>query len=96
VFVSWTTLSLGDVVQWGLYGRRAMMDSCRAVVPSGVVVASMVGLMRGFTLIYHPGDGLAERGGGDLWSLRTRRFLWVDSGGRGTRPCPISLAFVLI
>jgi hypothetical protein len=33
-----------------------------------------------------------ERGGADLWSLRTRRFVWNfpgvnDGGGRGTMPC---------
>jgi hypothetical protein len=33
-----------------------------------------------------------DKGGGDLWSLRTRSFLWIfsgvsDGGGRGTRPC---------
>jgi hypothetical protein len=33
-----------------------------------------------------------KKGGGDLWSLRTRRFLWIflgvdDGGGHGIRPC---------
>jgi hypothetical protein len=61
------------------------MDSGRAVASSGAVAASMVGLVRGFTLVFHSGDGLEEGGGGDLWSLRTRRFLWIVPGSRRWR-----------
>jgi hypothetical protein len=43
-----------------------MMDSGRAVASSDAVAASMVGLVRGFTLVFHSGDGLAEGGGGPL------------------------------
>jgi hypothetical protein len=32
---------------------RALMNSCRAVVLSGAVVAPTVGLVRGFTSVYH-------------------------------------------
>jgi hypothetical protein len=82
VFVSCTLTrsSLGGMAQWGLDCGRAMMDSCRAVAPSGAMVASMAVLVRGFTLIEHSGDGLAEKGGGDLWSLRTKHFLWIVPG----------------
>jgi hypothetical protein len=52
------------------------MDSCRVVGPFDAVVASMARLKSGFTSVEHLGEGYAEseRGGGDLWSLRTRRF----------------------
>jgi hypothetical protein len=53
VFVSSTlTMSnLGGMAQWGLDCGRAMMDSCRAVALSGVVVVSMAGMVRGFATI---------------------------------------------
>jgi hypothetical protein len=72
-----TTSSLGGMVQWGLDDGRAMMDLCRAVASSDTVVALMAGLVRGFTSVFHSRDGLAEGGGGDLWILRIRRFIWI-------------------
>jgi hypothetical protein len=54
------------MAQWSLDGGCALMDTCRAVALSGAVVASMVGLVRGFASVYHFGDGLAVRGGGDF------------------------------
>jgi hypothetical protein len=38
VFVSstFTTLSLGGMAQWGIDRGRAMMDSCKAMAPSGL------------------------------------------------------------
>jgi hypothetical protein len=46
-----TTPSVDSMAQWGLDCGRAMMDSCKALAPSGAMVASMAGLVRGFTLI---------------------------------------------
>jgi hypothetical protein len=80
-----TTSSLGGMVQWGLDGGCAMMDLGRAVASFDAVAASMVGLVRGFTSVFHSEDGLAEGGGGDLWSLRTRRFLSIVPGRRRWR-----------
>jgi hypothetical protein len=54
---------LSSVAQRSLGDSRALMDSRRAGAPSGAMVASMV---RGFASVFHPGDGLAEGGGGDF------------------------------
>jgi hypothetical protein len=59
-------LGLGGMAQQSLGDGRALMDSRRAVVLSGAMAASMVRLVRGFTLIYHPGDGLTKDGGGNF------------------------------
>jgi hypothetical protein len=61
---------------------RALMDSRRVGAPSGAMVALMVGLVRSFASVYHPGDGLGKGGGGDSWRMRTRRYLWVVSASR--------------
>jgi hypothetical protein len=65
------------VALWGLGEDHGLMDSHRAVAPSGALVASMVVLVRGFASVFRSGDGFADRGGGNLLSLRTRRFLWI-------------------
>jgi hypothetical protein len=46
-----TMSGLGGMAQRGLCEGRAMMDSCRAEAPFGVMVVSMVGLVRGFALV---------------------------------------------
>jgi hypothetical protein len=57
-----TTPSLGGVAQRSLGDGCAKMNPRRAGAPSGVVVASMPSLVRGFALIFHPGVGSADRG----------------------------------
>jgi hypothetical protein len=56
------TPSLGGVVQWGLGDGCVKMNSHRAGAPSGVMVASMASLVRGFATIFQPGVGSADRG----------------------------------
>jgi hypothetical protein len=63
---STSTSNHGGMVQWGLDGGRARMDSGRAVASSDTMVALMVGLVRGFTSVFHSRDGLAEGCGGNL------------------------------
>jgi hypothetical protein len=71
------TSTFGGEEQRGFGVGFGLMDSCRVVGPFDAVVASMARLKSGFTSVEHLGEGYAEskRGGGDLWSLRTRRFL---------------------
>jgi hypothetical protein len=57
-----TMPGLGGMAQRSLGDEHALMDSCRVGALSGTMAASMVRLVRGSTLIYHPGDGLAESG----------------------------------
>jgi hypothetical protein len=58
------------------------MDLRRAGALSGAMVVSMVGLVRGFTSVYHPRGGFTEGGGGDFWRMRTRRYLSIVQGSR--------------
>jgi hypothetical protein len=44
---------IGSIVQWGLDGRRLMLDARRAVVLFGAIVASIVSLARVITSIYN-------------------------------------------
>jgi hypothetical protein len=72
-----TMPGLGAMVQRSLGDRRALMDSRRAGAQSSAIVASMVGLVRGFTLVYHPGDRFVKIGGGEFWRMHTRGYLSI-------------------
>jgi hypothetical protein len=65
--------------------RCALVDSCKALAPSGAMVALMVDLVRGFASVYQLGDGLTRNGGGDFWIMRTRCYLWIVPGRRRSR-----------
>ena len=71
-------MSLGGVARRGLGDGHVMMNMRRVVAPSVVVVASMEDLVMVLASIYtYSGDDFAEDGGGELWSLGTRRYLWI-------------------
>jgi hypothetical protein len=72
-----TMPGLGAMVQRSLGDRRALMDSRRAGALSGAIVASMVGLVRGFASVYHPGDRFVKIGGGEFWRMHTGRYLSI-------------------
>jgi hypothetical protein len=57
-----TTVGLGGVELWSLNGGRMLRCKRRAGEPSSVMVALMVGPVRGFDSVFHSGDGLAESG----------------------------------
>jgi hypothetical protein len=87
-----TTLSLGGVVQRGLGDGCAKMNSRRAGAPSGVMVASMASLVRGFASIFQPGVGSADKGV-EVTSKACAPGTFFgyhqgvhDDDGRGTRP----------
>jgi hypothetical protein len=67
-----TMPGLGAMVQRSLGDRRALMD-----LRHGAIVASMVGLVRGFASFDHPEDRFAKSGGGEFWRIHTRRYLWI-------------------
>jgi hypothetical protein len=52
-----TTPSLGGMAHWGLSDRCATMNQRKAGALSGLMVASMASLTRGFASIFHPGVG---------------------------------------
>ena len=67
--------SLGGVALQGLADRREIMDARRVEALSST--RGGVGGRLGECLCFDlPGDGLAEDGGGNFWSMSTRHYLW--------------------
>jgi hypothetical protein len=62
--------------------RRRAEVRAQVEAPFSTMVALMVGLVRGFALVYHSGDGIAGSGRGDFQRMRTRSYLWIVSGSR--------------
>jgi hypothetical protein len=62
--------------------RRRTCAEVRAQVelPFSAMVALMAGLVRGFTSVYHSGDGIAGSDRGDFQRMHTRSYLWIVSG----------------
>jgi hypothetical protein len=57
-----TTVGLGGMASWSLNGGHVLRCARRAVLLSSVMVALMVGPVRGFALVFHSGDGLVRSG----------------------------------
>jgi hypothetical protein len=75
----------GAMVPWSLNGGRVLWCAHREEAPSSVMVALMVGTMRGFASILHSRDGLEVSARGNLRRMRTRRYLWTVSGSQHSR-----------
>jgi hypothetical protein len=79
-------LGLGGVAQRSFGDRRALIDSRRAEKLFVIVVASMVGPVKGFALVFHSEDGLTGSGGGDFRRMRIiKSYLRIVSGSRRSR-----------
>jgi hypothetical protein len=72
---------LGGMAQRSFGDRRALIDSRRAEAPSGIGVASMVGPVKGFALVFHSEDGLTGSGGGDFIRMRIIKTLSPNYAG---------------
>jgi hypothetical protein len=83
---------LGGMARRSLGDGRELMDSRRAGAPSRAMVVSIVGLVRGFTWIYHLESSwwkMEEVTSGDCAEGGISRLCWGVGvrGDRGTRSC---------